>query len=114
MGALRRRPAPGRPPRLTAEQLRQLPERMAQGPEAFGFRGDVWTLPRVAQLIRDQLGVAYSAVHAGRLLRKLGWSRQEPEVRATQRKEAAIQEWQTERWPALKRGQSRTDKPSSL
>ncbi len=114
MEALRRRPAPGRPPRLTAEQRQQLPERLAQGAEANGFRGDVWTLPRVAQLIKDQFGVVYSSVHAGRLLRQLGWSRQEPVVRATQRKEAAIQEWQTERWPVLKKGRSRTNKPSSL
>jgi transposase len=114
IAALRRQPTPGRPPRLTAAQLQQLLERLAQGAEAHGFRGAVWTLPRVAHLIKQQFGVAYSSVHTGRLLRKLGLSRQEPVVRATQRQEAALREWQTERWPALKKGRNRTNKPSSL
>jgi transposase len=113
IAALRRHPAPGRPPLLTEAQRQELPKRLAQGAEAFGFRGEVWTLPRVAQLIKDQFGVAYSSVHAGRLLRKLGWSRQQPVVRATQRQEAAIEQWQTERWPALKKGRSKMDKLSS-
>jgi hypothetical protein len=33
----------------------------------------------------------------------VGWSRQQPLQRATQRDEAAIQQWYTERWPALQK-----------
>src|SRR5712691_8209848 len=44
--ALRRHPAPGRPPRLSAEQRAQIPTVLARGAEAFGFRGDVWTRAR--------------------------------------------------------------------
>jgi transposase len=101
--ALRRRPVPGPPARLTAEQFAKLPELLAQGAEALGLRGAVWTQPRVAALIKQQFGVVYSARHAGRLLAQLGWSRQKPERRATQRNEAAIQEWQEKTWPALKK-----------
>ncbi|MGH8837461.1 MAG: winged helix-turn-helix domain-containing protein, partial [Actinomycetes bacterium] len=32
-----------------------------------------------------------------------GWSVQKPIQRASQRNEAAIEAWRTERWPALKR-----------
>ncbi len=38
---LRRHPAPGRQPRLTPEQVAQLPELLAQGAEPYGFRGQV-------------------------------------------------------------------------
>src|SRR6266851_8968730 len=38
-------------PRLSAEQKAQLPELLAKGAEAYGFRGDVWTASRVAQVI---------------------------------------------------------------
>ncbi len=44
--------------------------------------------------------------HLSRLLRAIGWSPQKPMQRATQRNEAAIATWYTERWPALKKGRS--------
>src|SRR5947209_4379781 len=52
--ALRRHPAPGPQPKLSAEQFSQLPELLARGAEAFGFRGQVWTTKRVAKLIECQ------------------------------------------------------------
>jgi transposase len=101
--ALKRRPPPGMTLRLNAEQRAQLPRLLARGAEAYGFRGDVWTARRVAQLIRDTFGVRYHPDHVGRLLRQLGWSRQRPVARATQRDEAAIKRWWEERWPAIKK-----------
>jgi transposase len=46
---LRRRIAPGASPRLSEEQrASRLPELLARGAPAYGFRGDVWTCERVA------------------------------------------------------------------
>jgi transposase len=107
--ALKRRPAPGTTPRLRAEQRAQLPTLLARGAEAYGFRGDVWTARRVAQLITDTFGVRYHRDHVSRVLRQIGWSRQRPVTRATQRDEQAIKQWQEERWPALRKKQSRKE-----
>jgi transposase len=41
MEGLRRHPAPGRQPRLTAEQLAQIPVLLERGAEAYGFRGQI-------------------------------------------------------------------------
>lgn len=101
--ALRTHPPPGAPPRLTPEQLSHLRALLAQGAEAFGFRGAVWTRRRVAQLIREQFGVSYHPTHVGRLLQHLEWTVQTPILRATQRDEAAIAAWSTQRWPAIKK-----------
>jgi transposase len=101
--ALQRRPAPGRRPRLSAEQKAKLPALLAKGAEAYGFRGAVWTRKRVAQVIRREFGVSYSPRHVGRVLGALGWSVQQPEERATQRDEAAIQQWVEEEWPRIKK-----------
>src|SRR5512135_3526431 len=49
--ALNAHPPTGVTPRLTAEQKAQVPELLAKGAEAYGFRGDVWTASRVAQVI---------------------------------------------------------------
>jgi transposase len=101
--ALTRRPPPGMTPRLSVEQRAQLPALLARGAEAYGFRGDVWTARRVAQLLSETFGVRYHRDHVSRLLRQLGWSRQQPITRATQRDTTAIRQWQDERWPALRK-----------
>src|SRR5215212_10567674 len=111
--ALKRRVAPGPTPKLTDEQREQLPLLLAQGAEAFGFRGDVWTAKRVTTVIRREFGVRYHPNHVGNLLRAAGWSVQKPVQRASQRNEAAIEAWRTERWPALKRGPTRRGERSS-
>ena len=111
--ALKRRVAPGPPPKLTDEQRDQLPALLARGAEAFGFRGEVWTAKRVTTVIRREFGVRYHPNHVGKLLRAAGWSVQKPVRRASQRDEAAIEAWYAERWPALKRGPTRRGGPSS-
>jgi transposase len=101
---LRHRPPPRPTPRLTPEQLARLPLLLAQGAEAFGFRGPVWTARRVTEVIRREFGVRYHFNHVGNLLRAAGRSPQKPLRRASQRIEAAIEQWRSERWPAPKRG----------
>jgi transposase len=111
--ALTRRPPPGMTPRLSVEQRAQIPALLARGAEAYGFRGDGWTARRVAEVIRRTFGVRYHRDHVSRLLRQLGWSRQQPIERATQRDAEAIREWYEQRWPALKKGPRRKGAPSS-
>jgi transposase len=109
--ALRRRKAPGAKPRLTLEQKARIPELLKQGPEAFGFRGDVWTRERVATVVHRVFDVSYHPVHIGRILRDLGWTRQKPIRRASQRDEEAIRRWQDERWPELQKKRTKKDTP---
>ena len=64
-------PGPGRPPKLTPAQKRLIPEFLWHGPEAYGFRGEVWTCARIAQVIEEEFGVRYHKGHVGRLLKEL-------------------------------------------
>jgi transposase len=108
--ALKACPAPGVTPRLSAEQKAQLPALLAKGAPAYGFRGDVWTASRVAEVIEQCFGVRYSRDHAGAIVRKRGWSPQHPIEKASQRDEEAIAAWKTERWEELKKSPGgRTD-----
>jgi transposase len=113
VAALRTRPQPGPTPRLTAEQRAEIPALLARGAEAYGFRGDVWTASRIAEVIWRTVGVRYHRDHVSRLLRQAGWSRQQPSERATQRDEEAIGHWYAERWPALKKKRTTKAIPSS-
>src|SRR6266496_134896 len=96
-------PRPGPPPKLSAGQRRLIPEFLWHGAEAYGFRGDVWTCARIAQVIEEEFGVHYHKDHVGRLLRELRWTPQVPIRRALQRDEEAIQRWRAEVWPELRR-----------
>jgi transposase len=109
--ALQSRRGGGPKPRLSNDQLAELKVQLAKGAEHFGFRGDVWTQPRVAQLIKREFGVSYHPSHVGRILKQIGWSRQKPITRASQRNETAIERWRTEKWAELEKKRSAKDAP---
>jgi len=100
---LQARPAPGPTPRLSAEQIDQLPQLLAVGAASYGFQGDVWTHERVAWLIKQHFEVKYSARHVGRLLKQIGYSHQKPMQVAQQRNDEAIEQFQQEVIPEVKK-----------
>jgi transposase len=93
----------GRRPRLSDDQLQQLPALLARGAPAYGFRGEVWTAARVAKVIRDEFGVAYEKSWVTRLLQRLRWTPQRPAQRASQRDEGRIAAWRESTWPEVKK-----------
>jgi len=93
----------GRMPRLKAEQLRQVDWALRQGARTQGFGSDLWTLPRVAQVIERVTGVHYHPGHVWRVLRQMGWTLQRPARKARERNEEAIRQWIAERWPVVKK-----------
>jgi transposase len=110
---LKRAPRTGRPSRLSRADLTRIKRGLERGPEALGYRTNLWTAWRVADLIERECGVTYSTVHAWRVLRALGWTPQRPAGRALERNEAAITEWKSVRWPKLKKTPHDGAKPSS-
>jgi len=101
--ALAAKPVPGRPKKLTATQRATLQKRLLAGAMACGFPNELWTLKRIATLIRRAFGVSYHPSHLWRVLQACGWSCQVPERRAIQRDEAAIAHWKRHKWPAIKK-----------
>ena len=100
---IRAKPASGRPPKLGVEHKRRLEALLLDGAQAAGFHTDLWTCPRVAELIERRFGVHYHVDHIGRLLHDLDWSPQKPERRALERDKRAIRGWVRERWPRVKK-----------
>lgn len=97
------RPASGRPSRLTERWREALVNCLLTGARACGFPTDLWTCPRVAELIRRRFKVRYHVDHVSRLLRALGFSPQKPERRARERDEAAMRGWIRTEWPRVKK-----------
>ena len=95
----------GRRPKLSEEQLAQVEAALTNGAEANGYTGDVWTLPRVAEVIERVSGVSYHPGHVWYVLRdQLRWTWQRPARRAVERNEEAIEHWVKKRWPQIKKG----------
>ncbi len=93
----------GPKPKLTTKQTQQVVQALLAGPMAQGYKTALWTLPRVALLIKELTGVDYHPGHVWRLLGASGFSCQRPERRAVERDEKAIRHWKREVWPALKK-----------
>jgi hypothetical protein len=81
--ARRRCALAGRPPKLAPRHLLQVERVLLKGAKAAGFGTDLWTCPRIAQVMARRFGVQYHVAHLSRLLRALGWSPQKPQRRAT-------------------------------
>ncbi len=60
---LRPKPTPGRPPRLSGGQQRQLVRILVRGPRRAGYPTDLWTLARVATVIHREFGIRYHPSH---------------------------------------------------
>jgi len=93
----------GRLPKLVAAQLHQVARELAKGARAHGYPTDLWTLARVAEVIEATTGVSYHPGHVWRILHQLGWSRQRPARRATERDDQAVGRWVAEDWPRIKK-----------
>ena len=101
--AIRAQPAPGRPSALDEKAKARLERLLLKGAKAAGFPTDLWTCPRVAEVIGERFGIEYHVDHIGRLLRGMGWSPQKPTRRAVERDEAAIKQWAKTDWPRVKK-----------
>lgn len=102
MEALKSRPR-GRPSGLDEMRRRELMRALTAGALAEGFATDLWTLPRVGELIKRRFTRSYSESQVWRILVSLGFSCQRPSGRALERDESAIKRWKQTRWPALKK-----------
>jgi transposase len=106
------KPTPGRPRFLSAGQERKVLRWLAGKPTAHGFRTDLWTARRVADLIRRRFGVQYHPDYLRAWLRQRGYSPQKPRRRAKQKNQPIIDQWVAEDWPRIQK-KRRTRKPTS-
>src|SRR3954471_9381314 len=89
--------------RLSSAQLDELQALLDAGPAAWGWEDQCWTLPRIAEVVRERFGVDYTLPGLDLLLQRLGWSVQVPARQAAERDEQQITAWREESWPAIKR-----------
>jgi transposase len=101
--ALRAKPVPGRPPKLSGAQLRTL-YTLIEGsdPRQYQLEFALWTRELVQQLIWAQFRIRLSVVSVGRLLRTLGFSPQRPVFRASQQDPERVRRWREQDYPTIR------------
>jgi transposase len=101
--ALAAKPHHGPKPKLSDKQRRQLHRLLLAGPTSQGYANELWTLKRVADLIRRRWRVEYDPSGVWHLLRRMGWTCQKPERSARERDEEVVERWRQKDWPRIKK-----------
>ena len=85
------KPHAGPRPRLDSAQLERLEVLLRQGAKHHGWRTELWTAARVAELIDRPFEQSFHPEHVRKILKhRLRWTSQKPEKRARERDEEAI------------------------
>jgi len=94
---------PGFQSQLTEEKRKRFKRAILKGPLVYGYQTNLWTLPRLAAVLKKIGGVKFSEVWTWHIVRDLGFTPQKPQARAKQRNEQAIADWKTKTLPGLKK-----------
>lgn len=93
--------SPGRS-KLSKPQVTRLERELERGPLAQGWADQRWTLARIRTLIGRLFHVSYTVEGAWQLLKRHGWSWQQPASRAIERDDEAVEVWKKETWPRVR------------
>jgi transposase len=103
LDALQVRFSPGRPLKLAVAERKRLVRLLLKGPMVQGYRTNLWTTARIAEMVEREFGVRYHPDHIGRVMHSLGWTPQKPERRALERDEVEIERRKQKEWPRIKK-----------
>lgn len=79
-----------------------LERELEKGPLAHGWEDQRWTLTRIKTLIGRRFHVGYTVQGVWKLLRRNGWTCQQPVRRAIERDDGAVEVWKKQVWPQVK------------
>ena len=105
--SLRSTKAPGARPKLKAPQFLKLIRTLHEPATRWGFWSDLWTGPRVRNLIKKLFGITLHPTHMPRFLRRLGLVRRIPEPRALEQDPRAVRLWKKKILPKILRSCAR-------
>jgi len=101
--ALLAKPIPGRPPKISAEEMRWIALAVKDNtPQQFKFEFGLWTLSLMRELINRQFGKSLSLESVRRIMKLLGFSAQKPLYQAWQQDPELVRQWEAETYPAIK------------
>jgi transposase len=110
---LKRKPRTGPKPKLSRRQEAAVLSWLARSPQAFGYKTDLWTTRRLAEVIEKKYGIRFNSNYLAEWLTRRGYSPQKPEAKAVERDNPAVTRWLAEDWPRIKKRRGATARTSS-
>ncbi len=98
---LKSKKSPGRKPKLTKNQKKQLDKIITNGPAKSGFPGACWRTPMLQHLIKEKFGIFYSVNYISQLLKNMGFSYQKAKFVSDHHDPEKRKEWIQETWPEI-------------
>jgi transposase len=107
------RSVPGRPPALTRTQEKIVRRWVGDNPIKYGFPTELWTGPRLSQLIQQEFGIRLHPRYLCTWLRARGFTPQKPQRVAREGDPVERAVWLATQWPRIKKrlGDSRPTSP---
>jgi len=100
--ALKTKPVPGRPAKITVSQMEWIYRTIAgKTPQQYRFEFALWTLDLVRWLIGERFGIRLSKTSTWRLMKQMGLSAQRPLWRALEQDAEAVERWKREQYPRI-------------
>jgi transposase len=100
---LKATPIRGRPRRLSATQEREVLNWFRRSPREFGFPTELWSAPRVADLIQRKFRKKFHPHYINQWLAERRITSQKPERQARERNDREVRRWLREEWPRIKK-----------
>jgi transposase len=98
---LKSKKIPGKPPKLTKSQKRELDRIITEGPVKAGFSGACWRSPMIQSLIYEKFNVFYSVNYIAQLLKNMGFSYQKAKFVTDNKDPEKRKEWLETKWPEI-------------
>ena len=101
-GALKAKPLPGRPPKISGRVIGRIRRAIAgKTPRQHQFEFALWTLDLARWMIGEEFGIRLSKTSTWRLMKQLGLSAHRPLWRAAEQDPERVARWRREQFPAI-------------
>lgn len=100
---LKRKKAPGRPPKIQGRYLKWIYDMVtSKTPDQLKFPFALWTRSLICEAIKNKYGIKLSTTSVGRLMAQLGLTCQKPLHKAYEQNPDLVNEWLNKEFPKIK------------
>lgn len=101
---LKRKKAPGRPPKVQGRYLKWIYNMVStKDPRQLNFPFALWTRKLIQEAIKKKYGIKLSTTSVGRLMAQLGFSCQKPIHKAYEQNPTLVDQWLKKEYPKIKK-----------
>lgn len=99
---LKSKKSTGRPSKLSEQEIDELLSFFENDAMQYGFETPLWTCKKIQKIVKQHFNKKIHTTNVMRWLKRLNFTNQKPQRRASQRDEKAVAKWLHDEWPRIK------------